>query len=148
MPTAISTVENRPDNYKESIGKLISSGSIKSSLALQCKHAFDYLIPHMNVSGTVSNLIRLALFETMVSENCFETPSDFAGLEVVSDILTCPDGKVVKECSCSVLVKFLEDVSSTRPNRRRKPTCAYQCDGCSIFPLSQGKDLLWKKVMI
>jgi hypothetical protein len=139
MSTAISIVENRPDNYKESIGKLISSGSIKSSLALQCKHAIDHLIPYMNVSGTVSNLIRLALFETMVSENCFETPSEFAGLEVVSDILKCPDGKVVKEC-CSVLVNFFKDVSSTRPNSgvegENPRDSAYQCDGCSIFPIT------------
>ena len=78
MSTAISIVENRPDNYKNSIGKLILSGNIKSSLALQCKRSIDHLIPYINVSGAVSNLMRLALFETMVSETCTETSSEFA----------------------------------------------------------------------
>ena len=58
---------------------------------------------------------------------------------MVSDILKYPDGKVVKEC-CSVLVDFFKDVSPTHPNSgietENPRDSAYQCDGCSIFPIT------------
>ena len=139
MSTAISILESRPESYTESIKKLILGGKIKSSLALECKSIIDSLVPSFNVTGTVSKLMKLLLFEAMISQKPEKSPI-FAGLDAISDILKYPDEKLIKEC-CSVIIDFFKFAPSNAQNESGTETdnprdSAYQCDGCTAFPIT------------
>ena len=127
LDVALLIARDRPMNYKSAIEKLISSGYITCSVALQVKKILRNCITDTSFVKTSSKCMQLALFESIANEDIAITT--FANLELVAEILRCRNGTVVKEC-CIKLAETLKDVQSLDKVQ------AYQCDGCTIFPIT------------
>jgi len=131
LTAATLIVKDRPANYKNAIDRMIASGDIKGSIALQAKHVIDIFSGTNYAVVTTTNLIQLAIFETMATAMSTDSSSvnNFAGLKLVSEILSCNDESTVKAC-CLKLALTLKEIHNFDKLQ------AYQCDGCTKFPIT------------
>jgi len=143
ITSTLSIIKNRPANYRHCTENLISSGNIKSSVALSSKAVLDLCIEQQSVASTASKLVELVTLEIVIHD-LLSKSENFAGFNMISDILKAQDEFVVKEC-CSTIVRVLsklpfESLSSidVDPNNGdpNVTASAYQCDGCGTFPIT------------
>lgn len=126
LNVTLSIAKERPDNYKAAIENLISSGFVAASIALQARKILKIFTSRTLVFKTSPKVIQLSIFEAMITE-C--SSANFADLELVTEILKYREEAIVRE-SCNTLVETMKEIQTFGKVQ------AYQCDGCSAFPIT------------
>ncbi len=126
LDVTLSIARERPDNYKAAIENLISTGFIAASIALQARKIMKNFSSRSLVFKTSPKVIQLSIFEAVITE-CSST--NFADLELVTEILKYREEAIVRE-SCNTLVETMKEIQTFGKVQ------AYQCDGCSAFPIT------------
>ena len=134
LNVALAIVRDRPGNYKCCVEKLISSEQIKHSITLQAKAILDTK-KMINVEIS-TKLIQLCVFESVATDGVVD--SNFAGLQLVAELLRSHDEKIVIE-SCSNLAETLKELQTLGKVQ------AYKCDGCGVFPIERARYTLEDK---
>ena len=145
IKSSLSIVKSRPENYKQIMENLRSSGLITFSVANDAKVVLDcFEFTAQNFSDTAANMIELAILEMVTEETSLQKDPKFVGMgPILSDMLNSRNSVLVQHC-CFTIAKVLGD-TAIKSNMRMDtenngvnipPPIAYQCDGCEIFPIT------------
>uniref|UniRef100_A0A7S2EA45 GRF-type domain-containing protein n=1 Tax=Ditylum brightwellii TaxID=49249 RepID=A0A7S2EA45_9STRA len=126
---------------------MISDGSATASLANEAKSVLDLCInTPADCADAVSSWTELVLLELAMSpkknQYCGENVQ-FATFDLIADAIKSYNLSVAQHC-CSSLATFFqksENATESQPeklsdlNAEKSDSVAFQCDGCSIFPI-------------
>mmetsp|Transcript_28026 Transcript_28026/g.42742 ORF Transcript_28026/g.42742 Transcript_28026/m.42742 type:complete len:4540 (+) Transcript_28026:153-13772(+) len=145
---ATSIALSRPENYLSATEQLRSEGLSHTSIALD---ASELLMAVMKMGDGFRDVLKCVVHLVLAEMNISKSQtsgakSQFASFDVIANLLKSDNRDIVEQC-CKAITSFIEihgPTSSianllTISNADRSEQCApiaYQCDSCSLFPIT------------
>jgi len=123
----------RPGNYKGVLESMLVEDTQECSVAVLADSIMSKCITNeLECRDLVPDLIELCLAESLLFPSRSETSKvTFASFDVLARILNSPDEEMVNACCEAILTYWTQHLSKTTD-----PVISYQCDGCSLFPIT------------
>ena len=121
----------RPENYKIILEETLAAEAQDCSIAVAADSIFKKALENeFKCQDLVPDLVELCLTEWMIFFGRGEAPKDgFASFGVLAESGSSDD-ELVNECCESILSFWAQHLS------KADPVVSYQCDGCSLFPIT------------
>ena len=136
LEASLEICKQRPENYYDSIMKIVSSSSLDASIAVTVKEILDMCkYKGEKMIDTSSLLVELTIREMYIDCQSLDKKMSsvkFAGFELFADILSS-DHDVVERC-CAKIAEVMGEVNEMiSPNTQ---PIAYKCDICDTLPIT------------
>ena len=148
LNTTISIAQTRGGNYRRVITEMIAEKACQVSIALEAKNILDFCQYLKTLQGANIKLLEPArlVSELILMEIACSDSNDFASFDTLAEYL-CVDSKEIVTAACSAISSTVKggrgrgEGNKTRSKishpEKELAYVTYQCDACSIFPITE-----------
>ena len=153
LESSLDIVMERPENYRNSVQKMVAEGVSNASIAVESKRVLDLSeMQSADFSLSAANLTKLAVLEKLIESGQSSSSScevKYADFNLILDLLRSSNKDVVEHV-CSAIIDAVGNagkINETQGQSLQKPSdsiappiasppIAYQCDSCQTFPIT------------